>query len=857
MADATRGLPVLRCSPDKRIRLSELVKAYFDQLKHGCGYATCENVHCRTSAKFGHSDKTDQALFDESKTLARSAFRESPVYYFCGGYCFPLPAANLRIGTPEDFPAGEGELTFEPDFFKQAVENIDAAQFLFYDIQRMRQGTDIYEEGRDPTPLFDTQAGAPRDADAMEVDGDSASPFAGCSLGLDLPAVRASMKRLQNNEGFESAVAQLAGKLKRLSQILPRSSEELQAVDTDPVSFWKETLDREKAQLGEAASRQAYDRHKCLNSFLTLRLARLVVILLECPFVRDSHTVLCDVCVTVGRLHSHIAEPLLSIYAQYPAGPLQDVVQALQSFITLSLLQDEQLLRTDPRFNTNIPAACIVLSILYEANYSAQPKGILGHQHFYNDGINEYIDAKMDFDQYYRSEGDGSARAILLGMAQEEVRLERTTLQQSLLSASRVFRKGHPGLPEQFAVSQFPFLLNAAFKHSLLQHHSLFQQQNEIRRTLLSHHTPTMPMQIPAEALFLVLKIDREDLLESTLRELNRNREKVRSPLRVEFKGEEGIDEGGVKKEFFQLLVRQLVDPSFGMFTEDKDTNVHWFQPRVVCSTSDIEYHLIGKVIGLAIYNQVILDVNFPHVVFKKLLYIDPVFADVAGIDPVLHKSLKMLLEFDESRGEGTVEDIFCRSFVVAHEVFGEQLEVELKPGGSDIPVTAQNRAEYVELYTQYVCTVSLGKNFDEFRNGFYEVCGRQTELLRAFHPEELERMVVGSPDFDLSDLEPTTRYDGYDVTDSVVQNFWSILKEMNLDEQRMFLKFTTGTDRLPIRGLKSLNFVIGKNGGDSEQLPTAHTCFNHLLIPEYTSRDKLKEKLMTAIRNCQGFGLM
>ena len=449
---------------------------------------------------------------------------------------------------------------------------------------------------------------------------------------------------------------------------------------------------------------------------------------------------------------------------------------------------------------------------------------ILSHHAFYNDGINENIDAKLDFDEHYKNE----AGIRNLYEAPPSTTLEKTTLQASLLFPSGTYRSKHRDLPERFTVSCFPFLLDAAFKHSLLQHHSLFQQEQEMRRTIFSN--PGMHTQFTAAALFLVLKIDRHDLLVSTIREMNRSQDKLRRPLRVEFKGEEGIDEGGVKKEFFQLLVRQLVDASYGMFTEDAATNVHWFQPRLICSTNDIEYHLIGKIIGLAIYNQVILDINFPLVAFKKLLNIEPTFEDLKDLDPQLYKSLNILLEHDESGG--TVEDIFCRSFVVSHEVFGEVIEVELIPGGKDVMVTGANRRDFVQRYIQYLCTDSIGKNFEEFRNGFFEVCGRQIELLQTFHPAELEKMVVGSSDFDLSDLESSTRYDGYKPEDTVIKNFWETVRGMGLEEQRMFLKFSTGTDRLPIRGLKSLGFVIGRNGGDSDQLPTAHTCFNHLLLP-------------------------
>lgn len=51
--------------------------------------------------------------------------------------------------------------------------------------------------------------------------------------------------------------------------------------------------------------------------------------------------------------------------------------------------------------------------------------------------------------------------------------------------------------------------------------------------------------------------------------------------------------------------------------------------------------------------------------------------------------------------------------------------------------------------------------------------------------------------------------------------------------------------------------FCVMKHGEDSEQLPSAHTCFNHLLLPTYKTKEKLREKLLIAISNAEGFGLL
>ena len=116
--------------------------------------------------------------------------------------------------------------------------------------------------------------------------------------------------------------------------------------------------------------------------------------------------------------------------------------------------------------------------------------------------------------------------------------------------------------------------------------------------------------------------------------------------LKVVFEGEEGVDEGGVRKEFFQLLIAQLFGDEFGMFQPaGPNQTVRWFNPG--CEWSDDEYYLIGQVLALAVYNSVVLDVHFPSVLYKKLLPHQRFsLRDVASLDPDLAKGLKQLLDY-------------------------------------------------------------------------------------------------------------------------------------------------------------------------------------------------------------------
>ena len=118
--------------------------------------------------------------------------------------------------------------------------------------------------------------------------------------------------------------------------------------------------------------------------------------------------------------------------------------------------------------------------------------------------------------------------------------------------------------------------------------------------------------------------------------------------------------------------------------------------------------------------------------------------------------------------------------------------------------------------------------------------------------------LVVGIPDLDFEALEKNTKYEGgYDESTEVVKNFWKFVKESNVEDQAKLLKFATASKKAPIGGLGKMNFIIQKAGADSADLPTSHTCFNTLLLPDYgDDYNKLKRLLGCALLECEGCGL-
>ncbi|CAG9859046.1 unnamed protein product [Phyllotreta striolata] len=404
--------------------------------------------------------------------------------------------------------------------------------------------------------------------------------------------------------------------------------------------------------------------------------------------------------------------------------------------------------------------------------------------------------------------------------------------------------------PCKFSFMHYPFILTPATKTMGLYFDNRIRMYSERRISFLQAVTglPSQP--------FLKLKVRRDHIIDDALVELEMismdNPSDLKKQLVVEFEGEQGIDEGGVSKEFFQLVIEEIFNPDYAMFVIQPESQTTWFNPTSF--ESDAQFKLIGVVLGLAIYNNVILAVNFPMVLYRKLMGRRGSFEDLQDWNPVLYNSLKQLLDYEEPN----FEDVFMLTFRISYQdVFGSTISYDLKHDGDKILVTQENKYEFVDMYADFLLNKSVEKQFSAFYRGFQMVVD-ESPLELLFRPEEIELLICGSKNFDFDELELSTEYDGgYSNETQIIKDFWSVVHALSMEDKRKLLQFTTGSDRVPVGGLSKLKLVVAKNGPDSDRLPTAHTCFNVLLLPEYSSKEKLKDRLVKAINYSKGFGML
>ncbi|KAK9506239.1 hypothetical protein O3M35_008210 [Rhynocoris fuscipes] len=397
----------------------------------------------------------------------------------------------------------------------------------------------------------------------------------------------------------------------------------------------------------------------------------------------------------------------------------------------------------------------------------------------------------------------------------------------------------------------YPFLFDAQAKTLLLQTDQSMQMHNAVNEATQRAITQMLfaPVIFPVQPL-LELHVSRENIIQDTIRELAAYSERdYKKPLKIHFLGEEAEDAGGVKKEFFLLLLREVLDPKYGMFISDAETNAIWFSEDSF--EDEIMYYLVGLLCGLAIYNFTIINLPFPLALYKKLLHEPVDLQDLKDLSPSLAKGLQDLLDYSEP----DLEDVFCLKFEISRDVFGEVKTHELKPGGSGISVTLENRQEYVDLYVDHILNKGVARHFRAFHDGFHKVCGGR--VLQLFHARELMAVVIGNEDYDWVAFENNAEYrGGYSSSDKTIRLFWEVFHDLSLEDKKKFLTFLTGTDRIPIQGMKAIKIIIQPTL-DEKYLPVAHTCFNLLDLPRYSTKGRLKYKLMQAIQQTQGFSLV
>uniref|UniRef100_A0A7N9AUQ2 E3 ubiquitin-protein ligase HACE1 n=1 Tax=Mastacembelus armatus TaxID=205130 RepID=A0A7N9AUQ2_9TELE len=352
-----------------------------------------------------------------------------------------------------------------------------------------------------------------------------------------------------------------------------------------------------------------------------------------------------------------------------------------------------------------------------------------------------------------------------------------------------------------------------------------------------------------------ILLIHRDSIFRSSCEMVSKStNEKLKQGIAVRFHGEEGMGQG-VVREWFDILSNEIINPDYALFTQSADGTT--FQPNSNSSVNPDHlnyFRFAGQILGLALYHRQLVNIYFTRSFYKHILGIPVNYQDVSSIDPEYAKNLQWILDND-------ISDLGLElTFSVETDVFGAMEEVPLKPGGTSILVTQDNKAEYVQLVTELRMTRAIQPQINAFLQGFHTFI--PPSLVQLFDEYELELLLSGMPEIDVQDWCRNTEYtSGYDPQEPVIQWFWEVVKSLTQEERVLLLQFVTGSSRVPHGGFAYLmggsglqKFTVAAVPYTPNLLPTSSTCINMLKLPEYPSREVLRDRLLVAL-HCGSYG--
>ncbi|XP_052845318.1 E3 ubiquitin-protein ligase Nedd-4 isoform X15 [Drosophila gunungcola] len=352
------------------------------------------------------------------------------------------------------------------------------------------------------------------------------------------------------------------------------------------------------------------------------------------------------------------------------------------------------------------------------------------------------------------------------------------------------------------------------------------------------------------------IRIRRTSILEDSYRIISSvtKTDLLKTKLWVEFEGETGLDYGGLAREWFYLLSKEMFNPYYGLFEYSAMDNytLQINNGSGLCNEEHLSYFkFIGRIAGMAVYHGKLLDAFFIRPFYKMMLQKPIDLKDMESVDTEYYNSLMWIKENDPR----ILELTFC----LDEDVFGQKSQHELKPGGANIDVTNENKDEYIKLVIEWRFVARVKEQMSSFLDGFGSII--PLNLIKIFDEHELELLMCGIQNIDVKDWRENTLYKGdYHMNHIIIQWFWRAVLSFSNEMRSRLLQFVTGTSRVPMNGFKEL---YGSNGpqmftiekwGTPNNFPRAHTCFNRLDLPPYEGYLQLKDKLIKAIEGSQGF---
>lgn len=351
---------------------------------------------------------------------------------------------------------------------------------------------------------------------------------------------------------------------------------------------------------------------------------------------------------------------------------------------------------------------------------------------------------------------------------------------------------------------------------------------------------------------FVYINVSRDTIMHDSLNAiLSISPEALKGVLKIKFKNEEGVDSGGVTRDWFTTLITEILNPQYALFIPSSNGLAN--RPNALSYVNQdhlVFFKMAGRVIARSIMEGIPVPAHFTHGFLKHILgNYQCSMTDLEDADQELYHSFVWMLKND-------VEPL-ALTFSCDFDNMGNHQTIDLVENGSNIDVTNDNKKEYISLMIKQKLVTSVEQQTAAFVEGFYNII--PLDNIQLFSPDELDLIICGIPDIDIDDMQRHTHYNGqYNADHPTIKSFFEVIHKWNKDDKAKLLMFITGTSQVPVGGFETLEDthpITIEYGGEKDRLPTAHTCINTLDLPLYDNAEDLESKLRFSIRECDTFG--
>ena len=335
-----------------------------------------------------------------------------------------------------------------------------------------------------------------------------------------------------------------------------------------------------------------------------------------------------------------------------------------------------------------------------------------------------------------------------------------------------------------------------------------------------------------------------------------------RRPFFISFEGECALDAGGLSREFFELVSVEAFHENFGCFLDCHGGSYQVNNDdasNAVFGDSRPWLAFVGRLLGKAILEGHHIAAH-PCKILLKHMCGEPIeLDDLQYVDFELWKNLMALLTMPSD-----VLESLDLTFALERRRLGDGKTFvtveELIPNGASTIVTPKNVGEYLKLRLKERVLDVCARGLDAFLEGLYSVVPFEALLLLS--ARELELTLCGIPVIPVDDWKKSTMYAGgfaaLGEQHPVVQFFWDVVGKWDNQRRARLLQWCTGSSKVPVQGFDHLQgrdgvtrkFTLTSIDLSQAIYPRAHTCFNRIDLPLYTTKADLRKALDFVLTN-------